>query len=118
MTDILAVNHFNGAVVSGLGALEGKKVTYADTKAKEVLGLAFPIKDTIDVNLSGIILQVKVTILGICNLGNGTGNLILLGTVRLGIEFGNSNRENLVRRLVGVAGLANHKAGGAAGALY
>ena len=98
------VYQLNSSIINTLGTLDGNNVTYFHAPAREVLLIALSIQRTIDVNLTGLILNIPVTIGRVHDTLYSTGHAVglALGT---GINLGTSCLTNYSETLDHVDGL-------------
>ena len=77
------VDELDGAVVSGLGTLDGHDVAHFDAEAGPVVA-AGGIHGTVDVHLTGAVVQVPVAIVGVGDggAGSGGGESLAVGTCK------------------------------------
>ena len=86
--DDLHVHEFDRAVVGGLRTGDGHFVTYFDAEARPGVA-AGGIDGTVDVDLTGSVLQIPVAIVGVGDADAGTGHLVGLA-VGAGDDLGAS----------------------------
>ena len=97
-------------------ALDRQLVPFLHIQRGEVLGIAVFVQHTINIDGTGLIYQVKITVGHVRHIGNDARQLKDLTVFRQFDEITDGNGLDFIRRLGRVATLVNDDGGGSAGA--